>query len=263
MNELSPKIFTSVINTYLPEPHASLLNGVLFGIPIASTFPFYEKIKAVGLLHIVVLSGTNITIIGAVVGSFFSFLPKKLAVLLTVCVIVSFVAFVGPQPPIIRAGIMGIIALLAVIWNRKALSLYSLVLAGLTTAIIWPQWITTISFQLSYAATLGIILFSSGGSSVNRSGMSRELRLTFAAQCFTFPIILFHFKEISIVAPLSNLLVSFTIAPIMLLGFLTAFIGTIYWSLGIPFAFLSYGLLSYIVFIIEACAKIPYGYLKF
>jgi hypothetical protein len=47
-------IFTSVINSYLPEPHASLLNGILFGVSLKASKTFFEQLKIVGLLHIVV-----------------------------------------------------------------------------------------------------------------------------------------------------------------------------------------------------------------
>ena len=64
---LTPQVFTSVINSYLPEPHASLLNGILFGISVKGSQAFYNDLKATGLLHIVVLSGMNISILAAII----------------------------------------------------------------------------------------------------------------------------------------------------------------------------------------------------
>ena len=156
---MGPQIFTSVINSYLPEPNASLLNGILFGVPLKTNKFFYQELKQVGLLHIVVLSGINITLLAAIIGSITRFLPKRLSIFITITVIVCFVLFVGFQAPIVRAMIMGILTLVAVIYGRKAFALYSLILSFILTLILWPQWISTISFQLSYGATLGLIIF--------------------------------------------------------------------------------------------------------
>ncbi len=156
---MGPQIFTSVINSYLPEPNASLLNGILFGVPLKTNKFFYQELKQVGLLHIVVLSGINITLLAAIIGSITRFLPKRLSIFITITVIVCFVLFGGFQAPIVRAMIMGILTLVAVIYGRKAFALYSLILSFILTLILWPQWISTISFQLSYGATLGLIIF--------------------------------------------------------------------------------------------------------
>src|SRR3990167_273064 len=60
---MNPTIFTSIINSYLPDPQAALLNGIIFGIPLRSSKIFYQQLQVVGLLHLVVLSGMNITIL--------------------------------------------------------------------------------------------------------------------------------------------------------------------------------------------------------
>lgn len=154
-----PSVFTSVINSYLPEPHASLLNGILFGVNLKAGKVFYEQLKIVGLLHLVVLSGMNITILASITAGLTQFLGKRISILITILMIILFIVFVGAKAPIIRAGFMGILTLVAIIYGRKNLALYSLFLSLIFIAIFWPKWLTTISLQLSYGATLGIILF--------------------------------------------------------------------------------------------------------
>lgn len=256
----TPSIFTSVINSYLPEPHASLLNGILFGVNLKTTKAFYEQLKMVGLLHIVVLSGINITLLAAIIASITSFLSKPLSILITILTIILFIIFVGPKAPIIRAGCMGILTLVAILWGRKNLALYTMFLSIIFIAIFWPKWLTSISFYLSYGATLGIILF---GQTNNKNGLIRNLRVSLAAQLFTTPIIFLYFKQISLIAPISNLFVSGVIPPLMIFGFLTAILGKINFYLGVIPAYICYGLLSYMIFIIETLSKFPFVYFKF
>lgn len=276
----TPSIFTSVINSYLPEPHASLLNGILFGVSLKTTKIFYEQLKMVGLLHIVVLSGMNITFLSAVITNLTSFLSRRASLLLTILIIILFIIFVGPKAPIVRAGFMGILTSVAILSGRKNLVLYSLFLSAIFIALFWPKWLTTISFQLSYAATLGIILFGrvknlsppvkSHREEKVKSFLKgawhifwKEFKPSLAAQIFTVPIIFFYFKQISFISPLSNVLVSFTIVPLMIFGFLTAFLGKINFYLGFLPAWICYLFLSYIIFIVETLAKIPGIFIKF
>ena len=260
------EVFTSVIDSYLPEPHASLLNGIIFGVDLNAGKEFYEKVKIVGLLHIVVLSGINITILASIISSSTSFLQKKYSVLISLFCIILFVFFVGPEPPIVRAAFMGSLGLIAILWSAKATPLYILFLSFVLTAIFKLEWIKTISLQLSYGATLGIILF---GQAKNKKRswlgefLARELRPSLAAQAFTTPIIFLYFKQISLIAPVSNLLTSFIVPPLMIFGFLTAILGKIHFSLGLLPSFICYVLLSYIIFVIDFLAKLPFVFIQF
>lgn len=266
---MSPAIFTAVINSYLPEPHASLLNGILFGVNLKTSKVFYEQLKVVGLLHLVVLSGMNITMLAALVSAVTNFFGKFVSVLTTILTIIFFVIFVGPQAPIVRAGLMGILTLVAVLYGRKNIAFYSLVLSAFFIALFWPKWLTSVSFYLSYGATLGIILFAKKERKAKnwleklKADIYQDLRTSLSAQIFTTPIIFFYFKQISLIAPVSNLLVSFLIPPLMVFGFLTAILGKINFWLGIIPAYTCYGLLTYMVFVIETLSKLPLVYFNF
>lgn len=255
-----PSIFTSIINSFLPEPQAGLMNGILFGIDLKTSKLFYEQLKEVGLLHLVVLSGMNITLLAAIVGSLTIGLGKKISVYITAIVVILFVLFVGPQPPIVRAAIMGMLSLLAIVYGRAAQALYGLLLSSILIGIFKSEWLSTISFQLSFGATLGIILF---GPKQQGSSLKSELQTTLAAQVFTTPIIFWYFKQISLIAPLANILVSWLVAPLMILGFVTVILGKIHFLFGIIPAYLSYGLLTYMVFVIEKLASFPFAFFSF
>jgi competence protein ComEC len=257
---IGPSIFTSVINSYLPEPEASLLNGMIFGVSLKTTKEFYQQLKIVGLLHLVVLSGMNITLLAAMISSITKYLSKVISTVITILTIILFVIFVGPQAPIIRAAFMGILTHVAIITGRKNFVLYALFLSLIFIIIFWPSWLKTISLQLSYGATFGIILF---GQTRSDNFVWKNLRLTLAAQIFTVPIIFIYFKQISLISPLANLLVSEMIAPLMIFGFLTAFLGKIGYFLGLIPSYICYGLLTYMVWVINMLVKIPFAYFAF
>src|SRR3989344_4915853 len=256
--------FTGLINTYLPEPHASLLNGILLGRNLFVPTTFYNKLKVVGLIHIVVLSGMNITMLsGMILQSFIPMLGRKLAMIIAIAAIIGFIFFIGIEPPLIRAGIMGILALIGLLFGRKTLAIYTLILTSIIMIAIWPEWLTSISFQLSFGATLGIILFGNVNPeeqkkshpevkpkdpvkkntgffaiaqndkvTMVRDFIAGELRISFAAQFFTLPIIFFYFRQISFISPIANLLVGWVVAPVMILGIMTIAFGTINWHAG-------------------------------
>lgn len=255
--EFSPSIFTSVIDSYLPEPQASLLNGIIFGVDLKTTKSFYQQLKIVGLLHLVVLSGSNITLIGAVVGNLTAYFSKRISILITVLTIISFVMFVGPQAPIVRAGIMGILTYVAILTGRRNIALYSLILSAIFIGVVFPKWLASISMQLSYGATLGLILF---GRKDVRNPVYGELRTSLAAQIFTTPLIFICFKQISFISPFANILVAPIISPLMIFGFLTAFLGKINYLAGLLPAYICYGLLTYMVWVIELLSKLPFAF---
>jgi len=260
---------------FLPEPQASLLNGIIFGIPLKTGKIFYEQIKTVGLLHIVVLSGTNISFIAAIVASLTKSFGKQLSILISILIIIIFIIFISPQAPVVRAGFMGVLTLVAIIYGRVTYPLFLLFLSALFTLAFWPQWLKTVSFQLSYSATLGIIIFSSWKlnliktSSKNKffktvvSYINDNLKITLSAQLFTLPIILIYFKEISLISPLANLLVTPVIPTLMIFGFLTAFLGKISYFLGILPSYICYGITSYMTLVIGILSKIPLAMIRF
>ncbi|MEK7071164.1 MAG: ComEC/Rec2 family competence protein, partial [Patescibacteria group bacterium] len=263
--------FSAIINSYLPQPHASLLNGILFGIEIPHNNEFYTQLKQVGLIHIVVLSGMNITILASIVAHATSKLEKRLSICIILAVIVSFVLFVGPKPPIVRAAIMGSIAIMAPLFGRTKQGLYLLFLSLVIIAVFKPDWIFSISFQLSFSAAFGIMLLSNKYQ-LNLSEQKpkkytnflfEEFKTSLSAYLFTTPIIFFYFREMSFLAPISNVFVGFTIPFIMILGFVTVLLGFVHNSLGIIPSYILYGLLEYIHLVVVFLSRITIGYYKF
>jgi competence protein ComEC len=134
------------------------MNGIVLGIPLKNQWGLYQGLIRVGLVHMVVLSGMNITLLVQLISSVLFFVSKPLKIGITIFAIVGFTLFVGIQPPVARAAVMGVISLLGLQLGRKVSGWYCLMLSGIICLVIWPAWVSSLSFYLSYAATSGIIL---------------------------------------------------------------------------------------------------------
>lgn len=269
---MNPSYFAATINQYLPEPQASLLNGILYGLPLENTPLFFNQLKRTGISHLVVLSGMNIAILSNMIISITWRFGKRASIVIAIILIIFFIVFVGPEAPIVRAGFTTILTFVSYITGRRSMPLYTLFVSALCIGIFWPQWLTSISFQLSYAATTGLILFNKPmPDTPEKSGfikslglyIKQELRTTMAAQLFTVPLIMLHFRQISLIAPVTNILVGWTAAPIMLFGIVLSITMKIHWSLGMIPAYICYGITTYIVITVNALSQIPFIFFEF
>lgn len=288
---------TYIIDRLLPEPHAGLLAGILFGTKETLPRDLYQQLITTGTLHIIALSGMNITIVSAIISnSLLRIVSRRITSLLTIVVIIGYILFVGPSPSAIRAAIMGTLTLMAVVTGRQSWSLLFLFLAGLVMLLFQPSWIADVSFQLSFLATLGIILFG-GRKQIDKQtqqfshaeiGWASEdlpkktlkqvqgnifrgllffirddLHLTLAAQVFTVPLILFAFQRVSLISPLTNVFIGWTIPIVTVLGFIAVFLGLIWEVLALPFAWTVWLILEYVLTIVRLTSFVPFASLKF
>lgn len=269
--------FTSIINQLLPEPHAGLLAGILFGTKATLSRDLLAALTTTGTLHIIALSGMNISILAGLTSTILlRFVSRRVTSLLTVLIIIGFVWFVGVSPSVIRAAIMGSLTLLSVVLGRQNWTILTYCLTITVMLLIKPDWIGELSFQLSALSTLGIILF--GGKRVSPSKTSSSishlsnlgknfvndsLRVTLAAQVFTIPLVLVTFHRLSLISPLTNILIGWIIAPVTAIGMAAAILGLIWIPLGSVFGWVSWLLLEYMILVIEWTAKIPFSSLGF
>lgn len=267
--------FIPLINSYLPEPEASLLSGMLFGVTENFSPQFKEALITTGTIHVVALSGTNISLITNLIAKFTFFAGRKLSVVISIASVIGFILFVGPSPTIVRAGIMGVISLLGVYFGRQVFALWSLVFTGIVMVIFNVSILTNVSFQLSFFSTLGILVFVPTplgrdpdrivGTFISsifidiKSMFWENLRTTLAAQVGTLPIILFTFKRVSLIAPLTNVLVGWTVAPATISGMIAVLLGSIVYEVGWVISWISYAFLYIFVTIVEFTTRIPFA----
>jgi len=118
------------IRSGLPEPHSSLLLGMILGIKSNFSHDFYETLRTTGTLHVVVVSGFNITVIINTLARMLVFIPLRPRVFITLVFLIAFVLLVGPNPPVVRAALMGTIGLIGTVLGRQRDALRTLLIAS-------------------------------------------------------------------------------------------------------------------------------------
>lgn len=262
--------FEKSINKTLPEPQASFLAGLTVGARRSLPEEFKEDLIKTGTIHLVALSGYNVTIIAQFVNLFFgTFLSRQISFWLAIIFITLFALMTGASASIVRAAIMGILVLIA----RRESRLYNvrnaLIFSGSLMVFQNPQiLIWDIGFQLSFLATLGLIYFTPFfekrlGKITNFLNIKESLIATLSAQSAVLPFLLFYFSRLSLISPLANIFILPFVPFSMLLGFLIGVSSFIFLPLAHLFALPAWLLLTYKIKIIEILASLPYSSIKF
>lgn len=260
------------ISEVTPEPNSALTSGVIFGAKKSLGENLTEDFRTVGLIHIIVLSGYNLTIIAVGIFYALSFLNKRnLSFIISTIAIILFSIMVGLGATIIRAGIMALIAILARFLGRPADAMRWLFIAGFLM-LLWNPLILFYdpSFQLSFMATLGLILFSPHIYKFisetklqkfipEKFGFREIISSTFAVQFFVLPMIIKMSGNFSIISFIINPLVLPIIPVLMAFGALTAFIGIFSEIISWPFGTISYLISEIIIKITEFSANLPFS----
>ncbi len=257
--------FLGNVNTLIPEPHASLLGGLVVGAKHSLGKNLLDDFRRVGVIHIVVLSGYNITIIAYFIERLFSRLRKNLRLILASTGIILFAVMVGASATVIRATIMALLVILARATGRRYDITRALLLAGFLMVLQNPKILVfDSSFQLSFMSTLALIYVSPLIEKyftfvTEKFGLRSVVVATLATQIFVLPMLLYKMGELSLVALPVNLLILFAIPSTMLFGFLTGIVGFLSTVLAFPFAFIAYALLDYELRVVEFFSHLPFA----
>ncbi len=211
------------INDHFPQPQSDLLSGILLGIKTNLSREFKANLVNTGTIHVVVVSGYNIVLIGSFVLFLAPYLGRKKTTALALAVIFFYSVLVGFSAPTLRALIMGALSLSAVLLGRRSLAFYALCFSALTMLLINPEFVWDISFQLTFAATLGVLLFTKrleAKLTKLPKWFSETLATTLAAQVFVVPLIFYYFGSVSLMSPLVNTLVLWIVPISTMLGFI-------------------------------------------
>lgn len=256
--------FIEAIEMGVPEPAAGLGEGVLLGVKRAIGEDLEEIFRTVGIIHIVVLSGYNIMIVAEWVMRFFGlFFYPKTRLVLGLTTILLFALMVGLSATVVRASIMVALVIIARTIGRPFAALRALSFAGLLMILHNPYLIVfDPGFQLSFLATLGLVLLSEPFEkrlTYIPEILRGVLSTTLATQLSVLPLLLFSMGTLSIVSVLSNMLVLPLVPPAMLLTFLTGVVGSVLPSLSVPVGLLAYIVLTYIIKVAEALSQVPFA----
>jgi competence protein ComEC len=256
--------FGAGVRLGIPEPQVNLGLGYLLGQKTALPPDLEEQVRIVGLTHVVVASGYNLTILVIFARKLFARISKYLATFASSLMIISFVLITGLSPSMSRAGLVAGLGLLVWYYGRKMHPFILLSFAAAVTVLINPSYVWgDLGWYLSFTAFIGVIVLAPllqkyfWGSCENVPMFRQLLVDTSSAQILTMPIILSAFGQYSIYALPANLLVLPLVPLAMLCTFITGISGLIIPGIAEIIGLPATWILKYSTTVIEKLATMP------
>jgi competence protein ComEC len=254
----------------LPEPGGGLAAAILIGLRDRVDKNVAAAFTAAGVSHIVAISGWNIAIVAATVAALIrGRMTRRRRAVVTILAIVAYTLFAGASASVLRAAVMAGVALAAAESGRGSRVMVGLAWAVALMILIAPPVVADVGFQLSAAATAGLVEWATPLTKwltlrVPRvpAALRESLGVSLAAQAATLPIALLTFGRLAIIAPAANLVAVPLVPPVMAAG-AVAFVAGWAAALGAPasvaglLAIPAALLLSVLIAVVAAAASVP------
>jgi competence protein ComEC len=249
----------------ISEPEAGLAAGITLGDKRSVGEDLSDSFVRASLIHIVVLSGYNITVVINAASAVLSYLPRIFRFGAGGLVVAFFILMTGGAATAIRAGLMAYLAVYARLTGRTFIALRAL---GATAVlmVLWNPWTLVFdpSFQLSALATLGLVLFTPLYERrlrivPARFGLREIVASTIATQTAVLPLLLYQSGTLSLVALPANLLALIAVPLAMGLSVIAALAGLVLGPYAVFAGFPAYLALSYIIHVATAFAALPFA----
>jgi competence protein ComEC len=265
-----------VLQQILPEPQASLLSGILLGIDAGLPASVQGDFRATGTSHIIAISGYNIVILIGIFSTLtVGLVGRRRAFYVIVVGLIVYAVTVGGSASVVRATIMGLLLLWADHLGRSYAAPNALFASGLVMTFIDPSTLFDVGFQLSFMATLGLMVYARPFADSTRAILARlfsgdlarrivdiindALLVTLAAQVTTLPLLMVYFRQISLVSLSVNPLVLPAQTGVMTFGLLALGAGLLSIPLGRIVAWAVWPWLTWTLGVIALFAQVPYA----
>jgi competence protein ComEC len=258
-------IFVTNLDKAIPYPQSTLAAGITIAGKKALPKSIEEEFQRTGTLQVVVLSGYNITIVAEAFMSVTQFLSPVFSASLGGIGIIIFTIMAGGSATVVRGSIMSCLVICTRLFKTRYNVLRALTIAAVSMVIINPYLLVfDPSFQLSFLATLGLILVSPIvekhlGWITEHLNLRQVTAATIATQIFVTPFILYSSGDISIVALPANMLIFLCMPLTMLTCFITGMSVCINVFLAVPTAYISYLLLWYELTIVHIFSSFSFA----
>ena len=249
--------FKDGVSRFVSNDVSGLAFGYLLGEKSELPPGIEDKMKAVGMAHIIVVSGTHLSIIVGFSKKIFSKISRLAAVYFSITLLAFYVLLIGFSPSVIRASFVAVLALIAWYFGREQKVIRTVVITASFCLLINPYFLTNVSFQLSMLAYSGVVLimpmmirYFYGRDRPGFIGSTILSSLSAIIACF--PIQIYYFGSFNLVSLLANLLILPTIPYVMGLSFLTGVFAMIHFDfLATGFGKLSEFLLNFHVRVVS------------
>ena len=209
------------IKKYIKEYYYPVQNSFLNAVLIGDKAKIPDLIKEIfiqsGTYHLLAISGLHVGLITLIFLTIFinCRIPRKESFLLILIFIIIYNLIIGYKAPILRSSIMFIAIIFCYLFDRDRNYLNSLSLAALVILLVNPLALATISFQMSFLATAGIIIYTHVFNKKINELINIKNKcfhffknifiVSFSAQIFIFPVLMFNFKQFAYISFLTNL----------------------------------------------------------
>lgn len=254
----------------LTEPHSSFLSGLIFGGSSSLSKELKDDFSRTGTSHILAASGFNVSLFSFVFLGWIiqTRLGRKRGIYLTAILLLFYVVMAGMGPAVVRATMLAFVILIGAIVGRKTSTGNALLFAGSVILLANPRLLLDdVGFQLSFVATWAIMFFVPLWRDrflfiPESFGLREAFVGSLAAIVATLPIIIFHFGSISIIAPLTNLIILPFIPYTIAFLSIALFVSIISIQVGIFFALPAWALSFIILHIIKYSSSLPFASLS-
>lgn len=259
------KEFGAGMLSALPEPAASFGMGLLLGQNTNLPGEVYDDLLAVGLVHIIAVSGYNLTIILRAGMRLFGNRSKYQTLLFSVSLICTFLLLTGSSASIVRASIVSGLSLAAWYYGRAFRPVTLILLAAFITAMANPLYLwSDLGWYLSFLAFYGVLVLSPQIRYRFVPPRLRENALfgialeSICAEIMTLPLILFIFGQMSHVSLVANVLIASFVPIAMLLAVIAGIAGTFLFGVAGWIAWPAVLVLTYMLDTARILASIPH-----
>ncbi len=252
------------INSTFPDPHAKLLAGMIIGTREQFSQEFAKNLSISGTTHVVAVSGYNISLIINSIMSTAGYFHRRTLIYFSYFGLLVFLLLVGVDNiPALRATLMGFVLLYAKLKGRRTSGFLILIFIAVLMHIQNPYTYRSLSFQLSFAATGGLMLISSHltklFSKFLPETINEDVSTTMTAIFVTFPITFANFGKVTLYALLANILIAPLVSLISLGGIFWLIISEISESLGLIVRYFVWACLELMVIVINFTAGLPFS----
>ena len=251
------------VRKVLPEPHGALLSAILVGMRSRLPGDLRDDFLDSGLIHVVAISGFNITLVALAVRRMAGWLIGRYSVLLAMLALPLYAALAGGEPSVVRATLMGELILLAWLLGRDTDALTALSVAAVAIVLVDPAALSDVGFQLSFAGTLGLVAIAPGLTEwlMSRARFPRlaaePLAVTATASLMVTPVIAHTFERLQLAAIPANLLALAAPVWIMATGAPVAVWAAAGWPFGEVLAWAAWLPLEYLIRAARLAAALP------
>jgi len=271
----------SIFDSMFPEQVGGVLKAYILGDDTDMDDETNAIFSASGLTHVLAVSGAHVVVFLSIIMMFLAkiHVPKRWQLFLSAFLIVVYVIFTGMSVSAVRAGFVCFTAVLAQILFRRSDPVTALFEAGAFLAIWNPASVCGASFMLSFAATLGILLF---GNLLSRKlsfiytlfekgtkrrkimrGICDGLAIGFSAQIFTIPVLIGLFQVFSTLSVIATIILTPLLSPLLAGGLLFCVVGSINSVAALPVAGFIYLLTKMMILVAKLFASVPLSQISY